>query len=159
MVPGFRPSFRPITLTRPTLPTLPASLALLGALSSAGPALAQATAEAPPGPGAAMAQMLFGLGAVLALLFAGAWLLRRLGGGARFGQRGPLKLVGGLMLGNRERVVVVEVGDSWLVIGIVPGQIRTLHCLPKGPSPQPREDDPSFRQWLKQISERKNESP
>jgi flagellar protein FliO/FliZ len=28
--------------------------------------------------------------------------------------------------------VLVEVGDTWIVVGLVPGQIRTLHTLPKG---------------------------
>jgi flagellar protein FliO/FliZ len=26
----------------------------------------------------------------------------------------------------------VEIGDTWIVVGLVPGQIRTLHTLPKG---------------------------
>jgi flagellar protein FliO/FliZ len=36
------------------------------------------------------------------------------------------------MIGNRERIVLVEVADTWIVVGLVPGQIRTLHTLPKG---------------------------
>ena len=34
------------------------------------------------------------------------------------------------MVGQRERVVVVEVGGSWLVLGVAPGQVRALHTLP-----------------------------
>jgi flagellar biogenesis protein FliO len=44
----------------------------------------------------------------------------------------PLRVVGGLMIGTRERIVLVEIGDTWIVVGLVPGQIRTLHTLPKG---------------------------
>jgi flagellar protein FliO/FliZ len=36
------------------------------------------------------------------------------------------------MIGTRERIVLVEIGDTWIVVGLVPGQIRTLHTLPKG---------------------------
>lgn len=50
-----------------------------------------------------------------------------------------MKVVGGVALGPRERIVLLEIGDEWLVIGIVPGQIRTLHRLAKGVSLQ--EDD------------------
>ncbi|MEF8758189.1 MAG: flagellar biosynthetic protein FliO [Candidatus Accumulibacter sp. UW25] len=28
--------------------------------------------------------------------------------------------------------MLLEVDDSWIVVGLVPGQIRTLHTLPKG---------------------------
>ena len=58
-----------------------------------------------------------------------------------------------LMAGARERILLVEVGDSWLVVGVVPGQIKTLHTLPKGELPAVSGDKP-FGQWLKQISER-----
>ena len=33
-------------------------------------------------------------------------------------------------LGQRERVVVVEVGATWLVLGVTTNQINTLHTLP-----------------------------
>ncbi|MNN99031.1 Flagellar protein FliO [compost metagenome] len=34
------------------------------------------------------------------------------------------------MLGPRERVVIVEVADTWLVLGVAPGQVSKLHELP-----------------------------
>ena len=43
-----------------------------------------------------------------------------------------MKIVGGVALGPRERIVLLEVGEEWLVIGVVPGQIRTLHRMVKG---------------------------
>ena len=101
--------------------------------------------------------MLLGLGLIIAILFVGAYLLRRLNGGERFGQTGPLKIVGGLMIGPRERIVMVEVGDTWLVVGIVPGQIKTLHTQPKGELPAGVSQDTSFGHWLKKITERNNE--
>ena len=61
------------------------------------------------------------------------------------------------MISARERILLVEVGESWLVIGIVPGQIKTLHTLPKGELPLPAAGDGAFGQWLKQFAERKNE--
>ncbi len=97
------------------------------------------------------------LALVVALLFLGAWLLRRLNGGRGFGGSGPLRLVGGLMIGPRERIVLVEVDETWIVVGIVPGQIRALHTLPKGEPHAGGEGERHFAQWLKRISERKNE--
>lgn len=96
---------------------------------------------------------------ILGLLFATAWLARKLSGGKGFGQ-GGMKIIGGVALGPRERIVLVEVGDSWLVIGVVPGQIRTLHQLPKGSYIDLEQTvgatEAPFAQWLKSIKERQN---
>ena len=35
-------------------------------------------------------------------------------------------------LGTREKITLVEIGDVWLVLGITPSSINTLHTLPKG---------------------------
>ena len=114
-------------------------------------------AEAPGVSSAAIVQMLLGLTLIIALLFFGAYFLRKLNGGRSFGNNGPLRIVGGLMISARERIVLVEVGDSWLVVGIVPGQIKTLHTLAKGELPAAPAGEKAFGQWLKQIAERKNE--
>ena len=117
--------------------------------------VAQTVAPETPGvSGSAILQMLLGLTVIVGLLFFGAFALRKLNGGRSFGQSGPLRIVGGLMIGPRERIVMVEVGDSWLVIGIVPGQIKTLHTLPKGELPAAQGAIKPFGQWLKQMSER-----
>ena len=98
--------------------------------------------------------MLLGLTLIIALLFFGAYALRKLNGGRSFGHTGPLRVVGGLMIGPRERIVMIEVGESWIVVGIVPGQIKTLHTLPKGELPATSGVTKPFGQWLKQMSER-----
>jgi flagellar protein FliO/FliZ len=114
-------------------------------------------AESPGVSGSAILQMLLGLTLIVAILFAGAYLLRRLNGGQSFGQTGTMKVVGGLMLSPRERIVLIEVGESWLVVGIVPGQIKTLHTLPKGVLPLAENSAKPFGQWLKQMTERPDE--
>lgn len=125
-------------------------------LSGAGAQTAAGGTAETVGVGAvAILQMLFGLGLIVGLLFVGAYLLRKLNGRRGFGHSGPLRIVGGLMLSTRERIVLLEVGEQWLVIGIVPGQIKTLHTLPKGELPAADASDKPFAQWLKQISERK----
>jgi flagellar protein FliO/FliZ len=116
-----------------------------------------ATNESPGVSSSAILQMLLGLSLILAVLFSGAYLLRRLNGGKNFGNNGALKVVGGLMISARERIVLIEVGDSWIVVGIVPGQIKTLHTLPKGVLPSPANTETPFGQWLKQVTERNNE--
>jgi len=103
--------------------------------------------------------MLLGLILIIGFLFAGAYLLRKANGGKSFGQTGPMRIVGGLMISARERIVLLEVGDEWIVIGVVPGQIKTLHTLPKGEIPNAGAGEKPFGQWLKQISERTKNEP
>lgn len=119
------------------------------------PALAN---EAAPGVGGGTyLQAVLALLVIVLLLVGLTWLARRVSGGKVFGN-GTLKVIGGVALGPRERLVLVEAGDTWLVIGIVPGQIRTLHHMPKGETPEnPGGQEASFAHWLKQLSEqRKN---
>jgi flagellar protein FliO/FliZ len=71
----------------------------------------------------------FGMFAVLGLIFLCAWAARRFGlqrlGGGQF-----VKVVSSAMVGQRERVVVVEVGATWLVLGVTSSQVNTLHSMP-----------------------------
>jgi len=77
----------------------------------------------------AVLQTIFGLVVVIGLVFACAWLARRFG--LQPGSRGGLvKTVGGASLGGKERVAVVEIGDTWLVLGAAPGNVRLLHTMP-----------------------------
>lgn len=83
--------------------------------------------------GASLAQAGLGLFAVIALILGMAWLARRVGL-VRHGSGGAaMKVVGSLMLGARQKVVMVEVGDTWLVLGVSAGEIRPLHTLPARP--------------------------
>jgi flagellar protein FliO/FliZ len=121
-------------------------------------AFAQAAAAEPPGVSAAtMLQTVLGLALVIGILFLAAYFLRKFNGGRGFGSNGPLHIVGSLMLGTRERIVLIEIDGTWIVVGLVPGQIRTLHTLPKGELKAAEQGDRHFAQWLKQITERKNE--
>jgi flagellar protein FliO/FliZ len=79
---------------------------------------------------AAFFQALLGLLIVLGLLYGFFWLLRRFAPG-QVGAQGVVKVVGGVMLGPRERLVVVEVQDTWLLVGVAAGYVSTLHSLPR----------------------------
>ncbi|MCA8865894.1 MULTISPECIES: flagellar biosynthetic protein FliO [unclassified Halomonas] len=46
-----------------------------------------------------------------------------------------LRIVGSTSVGNRERIVVVEVEDTWLVVGVGGGRITKLH---ERPAPEER---------------------
>lgn len=153
--------FWPTLLIRPLKPISARamhSVSRLAVTLFATHALAQAANEQPPGVSTAtMLQTVLGLAVVIGVLFLAAYFLRKLNGGRAFGNNSPLRVVGTLALGARERIVLVEIEATWIVVGLVPGQIRTLHTLPKGELKAPERGDRNFAQWLKQVNERSKE--
>ena len=106
----------------------------------------------------ALLQALLGLAIVLAALFAFLWFLRRFSP-AQSGVQGVVRVVGGVMVGPRERVVVVEVGEQWLLLGVASGQVSHLQTLPKpADAPPPAQVPlPPFAGKLAEIlARRKN---
>jgi len=75
-----------------------------------------------------LVQVTLGLLLVLAMIVGIAWLLRRYGR-LQSAASGSLKIIGGLSIGPRERVVLLQVGDTQLLVGVAPGRVQTLHIL------------------------------
>ena len=86
-------------------------------------------------------QIIFSLLLVLAVIVLVAWLLKRMNA-TQLGSGNLLKVLGSVAIGQRERIVLVEVKDTWLVVGVGPGQIRTLHTLQK--QEIQRSENPEF---------------
>jgi flagellar protein FliO/FliZ len=79
----------------------------------------------------AMAQAIFGLLLVVGLILGCAWLARRFGVNRSATTRpGLVKFVSSTSLSQKERVMVVQIEDTWLVLGVAPGCVNHLHTLP-----------------------------
>jgi len=72
---------------------------------------------------ASLLPSLLAFAAVVAMIPAALWLLRR--SQSPRSARGPLSVVAGLAVGPRERIVVVRAADRHLVVGVT-GQSMTL---------------------------------
>jgi flagellar protein FliO/FliZ len=84
--------------------------------------------------GTGLLRATLGLALVLALIFAAGWVMRRIAP-TRAGGAGPVRVIGSQAVGTRERVVLLEVGEQWLVVGVAPGNVRGLATLPRGELP------------------------
>jgi flagellar protein FliO/FliZ len=87
---------------------------------------------------------------VLAAIAAFAWFLAPLTPGS-IGSRGCCASSAALMVGPKERVVLVEVGDTWLLLGVAASGVNLLHTLPKPPLSAASEQEstqPGFRNAL-----------
>lgn len=109
--------------------------------------------------GGGMLQVLLGLGLVLAAMAGSAWLLRRMGSIQR-GPAGAIKVIGGSAVGQRERVVLVEIGETWLVVGVAPGHVTALHSMPKseivsGTAGGAVAED-RFSSWFRQVMDKRD---
>lgn len=91
--------------------------------------LAPSLAFAAPDTATGMLAVLLSLALILGGFVAVAWLVRRYLPG--MGAKGAVKVVGTTAVGARERVVVVEVDNTWLLLGVGGGNVRLLHTLAK----------------------------
>lgn len=81
-----------------------------------------------PLSGTNILQLVAGLLLVLVLVIAIAWLVKRVSGVSISGS-GIVNVLGGMSMGARERVVLLQVGDEQVLVGVSPGRIQTLHVL------------------------------
>lgn len=73
-------------------------------------------------------QIIAGLFVVLMMIMGAAWMMKRYGGLGGV-SNADLKIVAGISVGQREKIVVVQAGDTQVLVGIAPGNIQTLHVL------------------------------
>ncbi len=125
----------------------PAAL-LMGLMPGLARAGETVTGHPDPLSGGTLLQLLASLVLVL-LVFAGlAWLLRRFMAGQPVGG-GRLKVIEGLPLGPRDRLLLVQVGETQLLLGQSPGRLVALHVLER---PLPAGSaGASFGEGLKQA--------
>ncbi|MBD9461477.1 flagellar biosynthetic protein FliO [Pseudomonas sp. Pdm06] len=115
-----------------------------------------ATAVVAPAAGSGvagqLAQLVLGLLLVLGLIFFLAWLLRRVQQAGPTGKGQVIDIVGSRALGPRDRLVLVQVGNEQILLGLSPGTITALHVLKEPvqvPSSEPAS--PEFAQRLMEL--------
>ncbi|MGV8886520.1 MAG: flagellar biosynthetic protein FliO [Pseudomonas sp.] len=134
---------------------LGALLALPFSVLAAEPVATAATAAAPAvssGVGGQLTQLVFGLLLVLGLIFFLAWLLRRVQQAGPAGKGQVIELIGSRALGPRDRLMLVQVGNEQILLGLSPGTITALHVL-KEPVQVPvtEKATPEFAQRLMEL--------
>lgn len=95
-------------------------------------------------------QMFVGMLVVLAVIFTLAWLMKRTGY-VKPQLQGALKVLASVSVGQRERIVLVQAGDEQLLLGVAPGQVRSLHVLKEPINVADAADAVSFAQRLQEM--------
>ena len=126
------------------VPTAPASSHPFAAPQSIGQ-------PATPGAGG-LARVTLALLLVLVAVFAVAWVVRRMRG---FNNRvaGGIDVLADIPLGQKERAVLLKVGQKQILVGVAPGRVNTLHVLEEPldlskPATGPDDSRPSFKSLM-----------
>jgi flagellar protein FliO/FliZ len=101
-------------------PQILATLLLLSPLSAASP-------SAPVAVGQAL-QVVLGLCLVLGMIVAAAWAARRLQAIRPQGS-GHIRVIEGMALGTRDKLLLVEVDGARVLLGLSAGRIATLYSF------------------------------
>lgn len=103
------------------------ALAMLGLM----PNLALSAEAVAVSPTGGVLKMVIGLAVVLAVMALITWVLKRMVPGVG-NKQSVIRIVGGVSVGSRERVVVLEVAGRWIVVGVAAGQVSSLANLESG---------------------------
>ena len=115
-----------------------------GGVKTAKPSPGEFSVMSQPDVGSGIIQVTLGLFVVLLIIAAAAWFTRRFGH-LQSTSGGAMRIIGGLHLGTREKLVLVQVGDEQLLLGVAPGRVSALHVLAK-PLHQDEPDGNRVRQ-------------
>ncbi|MCC7643694.1 MULTISPECIES: flagellar biosynthetic protein FliO [unclassified Janthinobacterium] len=147
----------PAAATAPAVSSAASPAAALPAMPPGAPATMAPTSSA-----GSLLQTILALMFVLALLIGLAWFMKRYGPKV-MGGNNKMRVVSSLNLGGRERIVLVEVADQWIVVGASPGRINALATMPRQEGDLPQlataQNGPAaanFSEWLKQTIEKRN---
>ncbi len=112
----------------PAMPATPAATTATTAANTAPAVAAPVAGTVNGGMAGQLLQLVLGLLLVIGLIFVLAWLMRRV---QRAGPAGNqvIKLVGSRALGTRDRLVLVQVGNEQVLLGVSPGSITALHVM------------------------------
>ncbi|HEU0276375.1 MAG TPA: flagellar biosynthetic protein FliO [Rhodanobacteraceae bacterium] len=114
-----------------------------------------AAAAAPMATGVGLGEVLrvvVSLAAVLALVIGVGWLTRRAQG--RVGPAGRrLRCIESLTVGNKQRVLLIQVGTQQVLVGASAGGLTTLEVLaePVAPAPRPTAVAPDLRTSFRAV--------
>jgi flagellar protein FliO/FliZ len=87
---------------------------------------------------------------IVVVIFGIAWVLKRFNLTQQKGS-GMIKVIGGMAVGTKDRLMVIEIGEERLLLGLSPGRIEKLHILNR---PQTIQNaDPSFIDQIESLKD------
>jgi flagellar protein FliO/FliZ len=68
----------------------------------------------------------------------------------------PVKVIGAISVGNNQRIMIIEAGEEWIVLGVTPHNISTITTMPRQENTTTivSADNPNFPVWMKSALEK-----
>jgi|GEM_PF-5985977 len=68
----------------------------------------------------------------------------------------PVKVIGAISVGNNQRIMIIEAGEEWIVLGVTPQNISTITSMPRQENNNTivSADNPNFPAWMKRAFEK-----
>ncbi|WP_244220266.1 flagellar biosynthetic protein FliO [Rahnella variigena] len=110
--------------------------------------------------GSVLTQVSSVLGGILLLILFIGWVVKRAGFAPQSKNNKLLKVTASVQVGRSEKVVIVEVDNTWLVLGVTAQNITPLHTLSAPPveqmpdSSHPNNAPADFRQLMQKMLKR-----
>lgn len=107
--------------------------------------------------GSPLIQVSGALTIIILVILLAAWIAKRTGFAPKKGNSRDLKISASVSVGTRERIVIVDVENARLVLGVTATQITPLHTLPPAPeseAPSPAAEGQDFQNLLKNLLKR-----
>lgn len=102
------------------------------------PSMAETSGESAQVAAGYLAQLVGGLMLVILTILVLAWVMRRMPGVPSQGQQ-VIDILAVRVVGTRERLMLVQVGEEQILVGLTPTGMRHLHTLQKNVILAPRE--------------------
>lgn len=114
--------------------------------------MSEPAAAASAVPATGMLEVFGSLLLVIGAIFALAWLARWLQG-ARVARGAAIQIRGGAQLGAKEKVVLLQVGETQFLVGVANGGVNLLHRFDSAVTddPPPPGAEPAFAERLRQA--------
>ena len=120
-------------------------------------ALAGATPATDPAASANLVQITLSLLLVVGVLIGFSALFKKFGLN-RMMNSGPfpVKVIGAVSIGNNQRLMVIEVNDEWIVLGVTPQQITNIATMPRQETPDTAGpgNKVQFSAWMQSAFEK-----
>lgn len=89
-------------------------------------------------PGMAFAKVILVLGFIIGFILLSAWLARR-SGFINIVNKKNFQVVASVALSQKEKAVLLKVGNQHLLLGVAAGSVSTLHTYPENENPLEQE--------------------
>jgi len=93
---------------------------------------------------------------IVGLMIGFAVLAKKFGLNRIQGSSLPVKVIGAISIGTNQRLVVIEVGEEWLLLGVTPQQITTITSMPRQETPAAAVPGQQFSSWMQSALEKYN---